>query len=69
MSNGDVYAEVQFPNSAEYNNEKSCNESGIAITNQKQLEIGTKSGTVYFTCQAATSDTLLKAISKPGSAT
>ena len=69
MSNGDVYAEVQFPNSAEYNNEKSCNESGNAITNQKQLEIGTKAGTVYFICQSASSDGLLNLLGKSGSPT
>ena len=69
MSNGDVYAEVQFPNSSEYNNEKSCNESGIAVVNQKQLELGTNSGKVYYICQAATSDTLLKVIGKSGSPT
>ena len=69
MNNGDVYAEVQFPNSSEYNNEKSCNESGNAIINQKQLEIGTKSGTVYFICQSASSDGLLNLLGKSGSPT
>lgn len=69
MSNGDVYAEVQFPLDPKYNNEKSCNESGNAIINQKQLEIGTKAGTVYFICQSVTSDTLLNVLGKTGSPT
>jgi len=67
MSNGDVYAEVQFPLDPQYNNEKSCNESGAAIINQKQLEIGTNAGKVYYICQSVNSDTLLKTIGKTGS--
>ena len=69
MSNGDVYAEVQFPLDPQYNNEQSCNESGNAIINQKQLEIGTNAGKVYFVCQSATSDVLLKVLGKSGSPT
>lgn len=69
MSNGDVYAEVQFPLDPQYNNEKSCNESGNAIINQKQLEIGTNAGKMYFICQSATSDALPKILGKSGSPT
>ena len=67
MSNGDVYAEVQFPLDPQYNNESSCKEYGIAVVKQKQLELGTNSGKVYYICQAVTSDTLLKTIGKTGS--
>jgi hypothetical protein len=69
MSNGDVYAEVQFPLYPQYNNEKSCNESGIAVVNQKQLEIGTNAGKVYYICQSATSDALLKVLGNTGNPT
>jgi hypothetical protein len=69
MSNGDVYAEVQFPLDPQYNNEQSCNESGIAVVNQKQLELGTNSGKVLYTCQSTSSDTVLKALGKSGSPT
>ena len=66
MSNGDVYAEVQFPLDPQYNNEQSCNESGIAVVNQKQLELGTNSGKVFYICQSADSDSLLKVLGKSG---
>ena len=69
MSNGDVYAEVQFPLDPKYNNEQSCNESGNAIINQKQLEIGTNAGKVYYICQSVTSDTLLNVLGKTGNPT
>ena len=69
MNNGDVYAEVQFPLDPQYNNEQSCNESGSAIVNQKQLELGTNSGKVYYICQAVDSNSILKTIGKPGSPT
>lgn len=50
MNNGDVYSEIQFPNSAEYNNEKSCNEAGQLLVDQKQIEVGTANGKTYFIC-------------------
>lgn len=65
MSNGDVYTEVQFPQKPEYNNEQQCNQSGDAIVNQKQLELGTNSGKVYYVCQSASFDEIGKAL-KPG---
>ena len=66
MSNGDVYSEVQFPLDPKYNDEKSCNEVGIAVVDQKQLELGTNSGKVLYICQSADSDSLLKVLSKSG---
>lgn len=66
MSNGDVYSEVQFPLDPKYNDEKSCNEAGIAFVNQKQLELDTNSGKVFYICQSADSDSLLKVLSKSG---
>lgn len=64
MNTGEVYAEVRFPNELAYNNEKMCNEAGMAIINQKQSEIGTNSGKVYYICQSVTVDTLEKAVTK-----
>ena len=50
MSNGDVYSDLHFPNSPQYNNEKECNESGQALVDQKQIEVGTANGKAYFIC-------------------
>ena len=66
MSDGTLYTDVHFPNNPKYNNEKDCNEAGQAMTDQKQLEIGTKSGTVYFICRAITAEEIKKATAKPG---
>ena len=66
MSNGDVYSEVQFPLDPKYNDEKSCNEVGFAVVDQKQLELGTNSGKVFYICQSADSESLLKVLGKSG---
>lgn len=50
MNNGDVYSDLHFPNSPQYNNEKECNESGQALVDQKQIEVGTANGKAYFIC-------------------
>ena len=67
MTDGTLYTEVQFPNTPEYNNEKTCNEVGQALVDQRQLEIGTKSGTTYFICQSVTVDKIKSALTKSGS--
>lgn len=67
MNDGTLYTEVQFPNTPEYNNEKTCNEVGQALVDQRQLEIGTKSGTTYFICQSVTVDKIKSALTKSGS--
>lgn len=50
MSNGDVYSDLHFPNSPQYNNEKDCNESGQVLVDKKQVEVGTSNGKAYFIC-------------------
>lgn len=50
MSNGDVYSDLRYANKPEFNNEKSCNEAGQALVDQKQIEIGTTNGKAYFSC-------------------
>ena len=67
MTDGTLYTEVQFPNTPEYNNEKTCNEVGQALVDQRQLEIGTKSGTTYFICQSVTVDKIKSALGQSGS--
>ena len=69
VNNNDVqvFAETRYPNTPEYNNEKTCNEVGQALVDQRQLEIGTKSGTTYFICQSVTVDKIKSALTKSGS--
>lgn len=67
MNNGDVYTDVHYPNSPQYNNEQSCNEAGQALVDQKQIEIGTNSGRTYFACMAITPEQIGAATGKPGS--
>ena len=67
MNDGSLYTEVQFPRNPQFNNEQSCNEAGQALVDQRQLEIGTKSGVTYFTCQAVTNDQIKAATGKSGS--
>ena len=66
MSNGDVYSDVRFPTSPEYNNEQSCNEAGKILVDEEQTKIGTNSGTTYYICKAITVDDIKKATQKPG---
>ncbi len=54
LSDGTLYTELQFPNSPQYNNEKTCNEVGQTLANQRQLEIGTNAGRSYFICKSIT---------------
>lgn len=64
MLDGSVYTEVRVPNSPKFNDEASCNVAGQAIVDQKQLEIGTKTGTVYFVCSPITKEQIDKATNK-----
>lgn len=50
MNNGDVYTDLHFPNSPQYNNEKACEENGQALVDEKQIEVGTANGKTYFAC-------------------
>lgn len=56
MNDGTLYTEIQYPLSPQFNNERSCNEAGQALVDQRQLEVGTKSGRTYFICQAITDE-------------
>jgi hypothetical protein len=66
MNDGTLYTEVQFPLSPEFNNEQSCNEAGQSLVDQRQVEIGTKSGKTYFICQFVSPDQIKTATQKPG---
>ena len=66
MNDGTLYTEVQYPLSPQCNNEQSCNEAGQSLVDQRQLEIGTKSGRTYYICQVISSDQIKAATGTPG---
>jgi hypothetical protein len=67
MNNGDVYTDVHYPNSPQYNNERECNEVGLALVDQKQIEIGTNAGRTYYTCMSISAEQIRAATGKSGS--
>lgn len=66
MNNGEVYTQVHFPNSPEYNNEQTCNEAASAKADKLMSEIGTSNGKVYYVCENLSEDEFKKATQKPG---
>jgi hypothetical protein len=67
MNNGDVYTDVHYPNSPQYNNEQECNVAGRELVDQKQIEVGTNSGRTYYTCMVITPEQIRTATGKSGS--
>lgn len=67
MNNGEVYTDVHYPNSPQYNNEQSCNEAGRQLVDAKQIEVGTNSGRTYYICMAITPEQIRDATGKSGS--
>jgi hypothetical protein len=67
MGNGDVYTEVRPATDPKYNNEQTCLEAGKILTDQKQIEIGTNAGKVYYVCQSFSETEINKALGKTGS--
>ena len=63
LADGKATVDVRYPNTPEYNNEKSCNEAGNLIMNEEQMKIGTNAGIVYYICKAITQDEIRKATS------
>lgn len=66
MADGKATVDTRYPNTPEYNNEKTCNQVGEYLMNEEQTKIGTNSGTVYFICKEITSEEINKASGKGG---
>lgn len=66
MANGDVYTEMYPATKPEYNNKEVCIEVGQVLVDQKQIEIGTNSGKVYFICHSIDQKELDKVSGKTG---
>lgn len=69
MNDGTLYTDTRFPNSPEYNNEKSCNEAGQILVDEEQIKIGTNSGKTYYICRSVSIDDINAAFGKTGSGT
>lgn len=50
-SNGTVNASLQFPTQYSYNSESSCEANGKKISDEFQLERGTKNSKIFWTCK------------------
>lgn len=68
LADGQATVEVRYPNTPEFNNEKSCNDAGNLLMNEEQMKIGTNAGIVYYICKAITQDEINRAQTKGGSA-
>lgn len=66
MSDGRAMVDVKYPNTAEYNNEKTCNEVGNVFMEQEQTKLGTSNGTVYYICKNINEAEIKAALSKKG---
>lgn len=66
LTDGKATVDVRYPNTPEYNSEKTCNEAGEYIMNDEQMKLGTNAGTVYFICKELTQDQINKALGKSG---
>ena len=69
LADGKATVDARYPNTPEYNNEKTCNEAGNYLMNEEQTKIGTNTGTVYYICKEITGEEINKAIGKTGSGT
>lgn len=59
-ADGTLNADLKYPLDPKFNNEKSCQESGQALADQLQLELGTTNSKVFFLCTSIPMDELQK---------
>ena len=64
MTNGDVYTDIRSAIDPKYNNEQSCNDVGKILVEEKQTEVGTSNGKVYFICSSLSEKDFDKATNK-----
>ena len=69
LADGKATVDTRYPNTPEYNNEKTCNDVGNYLMEQEQAKIGTNAGIVYFICKEITDAEIKSATSKSGSGT
>ena len=69
MADGKATVDTRYPNTPDYNNEKTCNEAGNYLMEQEQMKIGTDTGIVYFICKEITDAQIKAATGKSGQGT
>ena len=69
LADGKATVDTRYPNTPEYNNEKTCNDVGNFLMDEEQTKIGTNAGIVYYICKEITSEEINKATGKTGSGT
>lgn len=62
LADGKAAVDVRYPNTPEYNNEKTCNEVGDYLMREEQMKVGTSQGTVYFICKNLSQEEMTKAL-------
>ena len=55
-----VQTEAHWSNDPTYNTEPMCNEAGKTLADKMQTEVGTNNGIVFWKCQEASLDEMLK---------
>lgn len=61
-SDGSVSATLQYPLQPQFNNEKSCLESGQALADEEQLKIGSNNGKIFWRCEGVNFDAIQKLV-------
>lgn len=59
-----VKTDVRWPNDPNYNTEKLCDTAGQTLADKMQVELGTNNGVVFWQCQQASLDEMLKGAGK-----
>jgi hypothetical protein len=62
--NINVQNDVRWPNDPTYNTEQLCNEAGKTLADKLQTEVGTANGVVFWKCQEASLDNMIKGAGK-----
>jgi hypothetical protein len=50
-TDGSVNAGLHYPLQPQFNNEKSCNETGQTLADEEQLKVGLNNGKIFWKCE------------------
>lgn len=60
----EVKTDVRWPNDPNFNTQQLCDTAGQTIADKMQVELGTNNGVVFWKCQEASLDEMLKGAGK-----
>lgn len=60
--NGTINLMLQYPTSPSFNTESSCEASGKKLSNEAQLELGTKNSKIFWICNAVPYETIARTL-------